>query len=166
MLVLDLAVEAHGWAELPPNWAEPAVRAAFAAAQLGALATGQTSVELSVRLTSDADVQLLNRDYRGKDKPTNVLSFPLADPDSIDAVAADPGARRPDLLLGDVVMAFETVAMEAQTQGKSLHAHATHLLVHGTLHVLGYDHEQDDEAEAMEALERSALASLGIADPY
>ena len=118
----------------------------------------EAPAEVSVLLADDALVTTLNRDYRGQDRPTNVLSFPAGD-------ATWPGAPAP-ALLGDVVVAFETVRREAGTEGRPLADHLTHLLVHGTLHLLGYDHASDDEAQTMEALEVELLAGLGVADPY
>ncbi|MEQ5801358.1 rRNA maturation RNase YbeY [Halomonas sp. H10-9-1] len=111
--------------------------------------------ELSVRLVGAAESQALNRDYRGRDKPTNVLSFPFENPPGISLA-----------LLGDLVICHPVVAAEAAEQDKSLHDHYAHMVVHGTLHLLGFDHLEDDEAEAMEALEREILAELGIVDPY
>jgi probable rRNA maturation factor len=117
---------------------------------------------LSVRLAGDDDVRALNAHWRGKDQATNVLSFPLADADELGAVqSAGPG-----LLLGDIVLAAGVCAAEARDKGISVAEHAAHLIVHGTLHLLGYDHHGDDEAGAMEAREERALARLGIADPY
>ncbi|WP_439514934.1 rRNA maturation RNase YbeY [Oceanibaculum nanhaiense] len=113
--------------------------------------------ELAVRLTDDAELQALNRQYRGKDRPTNVLSFPG------DADDALPGEPAP---LGDLALAYGTVAREASEQGKSLADHLSHLIVHGTLHVLGYDHETEAEAAEMEALEVRILSGFGISDPY
>ncbi|MFO1072985.1 MAG: rRNA maturation RNase YbeY [Geminicoccaceae bacterium] len=113
--------------------------------------------ETSVLLADDARVRELNRDWRGKDAPTNVLSFPAEDEPPVPGVPA---------LLGDVVLALETVRREALAEGKPLADHASHLLVHGTLHLLGYDHEVEAEAERMEAREVELLALLGIADPY
>jgi len=107
--------------------------------------------ELSLALVSDADIQTLNRDYRQKDKPTNVLSFP------------DEG---PAPLLGDIVLAFETVKREAAEKSISLENHTAHLIIHGFLHLQGYDHETEDEAAKMEALEIAALAALNIDNPY
>lgn len=117
-------------------------------------------LEVSLVFTDDAEQRGLNRAWRETDKPTNVLSFPNMDDD---AWQTAPG--RPHLL-GDVVLARETVTREAAEQGKALADHALHLIVHGTLHLLGYDHEEAAEAAAMEDLERAILADLGIADPY
>lgn len=114
-----------------------------------------TRNELSVRFVESAESQALNRDYRGKDAPTNVLSFPVELP---------PGIALP--LLGDLVICHAVVAREAEAQHKTLMAHYAHMVVHGTLHLLGHDHLDDDEAEAMEQLEREILAELGVADPY
>ncbi len=116
-----------------------------------------TGSEVSVVFDNDVFVRTLNRDYRGKDRPTNVLSFAAND-------GLPPSQWSP--LLGDIVLAFETVECEAREQDKSFDNHLTHLLVHGFLHLVGHDHEDDAEAEAMEALERRILASLGINDPY
>jgi probable rRNA maturation factor len=152
---LDILVEAGDWPPEPELrvLAEEAVAAALAA--LGAplpasSGTGEEPGELSILFTDDAAIQRLNRDYRGKDKPTNVLSFPQS---------GGP-------LLGDIVLAWETVNQEAGLAEKPLKAHMAHLIVHGFLHLLGYDHEADEEAEEMEALERAALRRMGIADPY
>lgn len=116
---------------------------------------GDAGYEISIVLADDAFVRDLNRQYRNIDRPTNVLSFPSGDEDGHGPV-----------LLGDVVLAYETVAREAQAAGKSLSAHVTHLIIHGILHLLGYDHEDEQEAEEMEALETALLARLGITDPY
>ncbi|AXY42065.1 rRNA maturation RNase YbeY [Halomonas alkalicola] len=111
--------------------------------------------ELTLRLVDAEESRALNRDYRGKDRPTNVLSFPFECP---------PGVALP--LLGDLVICHPVVAAEASEQDKALRDHYAHMVVHGTLHLLGYDHLEDDEAEAMEQLEREILAELGIDDPY
>lgn len=147
-----------------PALADRAVRAALAAGPHGDMLDARFTAEVSVRLTSDEAVQALNRDYRQKDRPTNVLSFPMVQPDLLGALAnSDDG----EVLLGDVILAHGVAAREAEEKGVALDAHAAHLIVHGTLHLLGHDHEQGEaEAEAMEAIERAALASLGIADPY
>jgi probable rRNA maturation factor len=115
-------------------------------------------VDVSVRIVDEDEMQALNRDYRDQDKPTNVLAFPAGDGDFV-----PPGER---LLLGDIVVCAGVVAREADEQVKPLDHHWAHMLVHGTLHLLGHDHTTEREAEAMEALERRILGSLGIADPY
>ena len=151
MIDLDIAIEGGEWTVLGD--AEALARAAVGAA-LAAAGT-ETPVTLGLLFTNDAAVRALNRDWRGQDKPTNVLSFP-APP------ASSAGPRH----LGDVALAFETLAGEAAQGGKPLAHHAAHLLVHGVLHLLGHDHEDDRAAGAMEALEVAALSELGIADPY
>ncbi len=134
-----------------PNLAERAVRAAIAHSDYA----GLTDSEVSVKFTSDAEVRALNAAWRGKDKATNVLSFPMAD--------EPEGAP----MLGDIVLASGVCSREAAEKKVPIETHATHLVVHGTLHLLGYDHETGDvDAEEMEEIERKALASLGIADPY
>jgi probable rRNA maturation factor len=141
-----------------------AARAAIAQTPHGELLTTSATVEISVRLTSDEDVRQLNAQYRGKDKPTNVLSFPMVQPDLLDTVSqnSDDG----ELLLGDIVLAHGVVVAEAAERGIDVAAHVTHLVAHGTLHLLGYDHQTDEEGDAMEEIERAALRELGIADPY
>jgi probable rRNA maturation factor len=140
-----------------PSWdgdrrAEPVVRSALEAAAGVTAGTG----ELSVVLTDDAAIRVLNRTWRGMDKPTNVLSFPAP-------AASAPGAPR---VLGDIVIAHETVRREAAAEGKPFEHHLAHLVVHGFLHLLGYDHETESQAEEMERLECSILARLGVSDPY
>ncbi len=122
------------------------------------------AIEVAVRFTSDAEVHVLNRQYRDKDRPTNVLSFPMVQPDLMEAVTenSDDG----EVLLGDIVLAHGICAAEALERRVGLEDHATHLIVHGLLHLLGYDHMNDAEAEAMEEMERAALAGLGLHDPY
>ncbi|MBN8812255.1 MULTISPECIES: rRNA maturation RNase YbeY [unclassified Sphingomonas] len=122
------------------------------------------TIEVAVRFTSDEEVHVLNRQYRGKDKPTNVLSFPMVQPDLMEAVTenSDDG----EVLLGDIVLAHGVCAAEAMERRVSVEDHATHLIVHGLLHLLGYDHMDDAEAEAMEEMERAALRDLGLHDPY
>jgi probable rRNA maturation factor len=110
--------------------------------------------ELSVNFTDDAAIRELNAQWRGIDKPTNVLSFET------------PGPLAKRLALGDIVIAHETVAREAEEQGKSFTAHLTHLIIHGFLHLIGYDHQSPREADEMEALERRIAAALGLSDPY
>ncbi|PXW76453.1 putative rRNA maturation factor [Blastomonas natatoria] len=140
-----------------------AVSAALAVSAQGSLAQARFTVSISVHFGSDDEIQALNRDYRDKDKPTNVLSFPMIDPDDFAALAnTDDG----EVLLGDIMLAFETCAREAEEKGIALLAHATHLVAHGMLHLLGHDHIEEADAGIMEALEVKALANLGIDNPY
>lgn len=152
---IDVAVEAGAWPgeEALLALARRAVDAVLA--ETGQAAPDES--ELSLLFTDDAHVRALNRDWRDKDRPTNVLSFP--------AFPLAPGDPLPPML-GDVVLAFETVRAEAELDGKPFDHHLSHLIVHGVLHLLGHDHEEDGEAEAMEALERAILARLAIPDPY
>ena len=145
------AVNAEGWPETLEAVAETAIRQALK--QSEAEVTGVT--EVSVVLTDDAEQRELNRQWRGFDKSTNVLSFPQIEP-----FAPVSG------LLGDITLARETVEKEAEEMGIAFEAHFTHLVVHGFLHLLGYDHIEEEDAEEMEGLETEILASLGIADPY
>lgn len=124
-----------------------------------ALAGRIREADLAIRIVDESEGRALNRHYRGKDYATNVLSFPAELPEGLPEDFHMP-------LLGDLVICAPVVAREAREQGKSPAAHYAHLTVHGTLHLLGWDHDDDREAEAMEQLEREILASLGIADPY
>ena len=144
--------------------ADRAARAAIERTPHGELLTTPALVELSVRLTSDEEVHGLNRQYRANDRPTNVLSFPMVQPDLLETISqnSDDG----EVLLGDVVLAHGVCAAEAAERGIDVEAHATHLIVHGVLHLLGYDHLEDAAADSMEEIERQALGALGIADPY
>jgi probable rRNA maturation factor len=153
-VALEVVRDADCWDVLPQaeTIVAAAVDAAFAEGALACL----PGAELAVALADDARVRALNAEWRGKDAPTNVLTFPAVEPDEI---ASAP-------MLGDVILAFETVAREAREQAKPLAHHLSHLVIHGVLHVFGYDHLDDDEAEAMEALETRALARLGVPDPY
>lgn len=145
-----------GWAEL----AREAVRSAARHSEHAILL--DLDAEVSVKLTSDEEVHALNAEWRAKDKPTNVLSFPMAEPEDFTAAYVFG-----ELLLGDIVLAHGVCTREAAERGISTEMHATHLIVHGMLHLLGYDHELgDEEAEEMEAIERRALAALGLPDPY
>ena len=154
---IDVAVEDPRWEAAIPDletWTIRAVEAGLAIAP----DSPEGPVEISVLLTDDESVRVLNRTWRGKDKATNVLSFPAP------AQPSHPGAPRP---LGDVVLAYETLVRETGEQSKPLAHHLAHLLVHGTLHLLGQDHETGEaQAEAMEALEVAALRALDIPDPY
>jgi probable rRNA maturation factor len=150
---IDISIESGDWPDEAAltRLLDRAVSAAFA--ETGA--AGRS--ELSIVFSDDAHIRTLNAGWRGKDKPTNVLSFP--------AFPFPKGGPLPPML-GDVVLAAETVAKEAGLEDKPLENHITHLVIHGLLHLLGYDHETDAEAEEMEAIERSALARLAIPDPY
>jgi probable rRNA maturation factor len=150
-LQIEVSINTEGWPPALEARADEAVREALA--QSKAKITG--AAELSVVLTDDAEQRTLNRDWRGIDKPTNVLSFPQIEPFA-------PVAG----ILGDVILARETLEREAAEMGVSFEDHFTHLVVHGFLHILGYDHIDDAEALVMEGLETQILASLGVADPY
>jgi probable rRNA maturation factor len=153
---LDVSLHDDAWADACPGadaLAEIAARAALAEAA----PAGEMPLIVGLVLTDDAEQHRLNLRYRGADKSTNVLSFALADG------PPPPGAP---VLLGDVVLAFETVAREAAEQQKPLAAHLQHLVVHGVLHLLGFDHENDTEAAKMEAREIEILQRLGVPDPY
>lgn len=157
-LEIDVMCEAGTW----PSNAEEIVRRAAEHAYV--VAGPSQDAELCIVFADDAFVRALNKTYRGKDKPTNVLSFPTGDiPVAVGAeIFADMGPR----LLGDVVLAQETIEREAAEQSKSFSDHLTHLVVHGVLHLLGQDHEEDLAAEEMEAMERDILEDLNVADPY
>ena len=152
---IDIAVEAGGWPDEDALRKLAAQAAGAVFAELAQAASPET--ELSLLFTDDAHIRVLNRDWRAKDKPTNVLSFPV--------MPVAPGGAVPPML-GDIALGFETVAAEAALEGKPFDHHLVHLIVHGLLHLLGHDHEDDAQAEAMEALERAALARLAIPDPY
>jgi len=165
--MLEVAVQREEPWDDSTDWEALATRAATAAIERtpqGEWLTFPTVIEVAVRLTSDDEVRTLNRQYRGKDSATNVLSFPMIQPDLLDTVTqnSDDG----EVLLGDIVLAHGVCMAEAAEKGVSVEHHATHLIVHGVLHLLGHDHGEHAEAEAMEGIERDALASLGIADPY
>jgi probable rRNA maturation factor len=155
--------ETQDWEKL----AEAAVLAAVAQTPHGGLARVPVNIEVSVKFAGDAEVHQLNAAYRGKDKPTNVLSFPMMQNDLIEILEGEaPGIDDGEVLLGDIVLAHGVCAREAGERGITVETHATHLIVHGTLHLLGYDHIDDAEAEEMEEIERQALSTLGISDPY
>ena len=166
MLRIETEVEAPAWDSAELDWdalATSAIQAAVRATPYAALDEApETVTEVALRFVDDETIRELNRDYRGKDKATNVLSFPMMDPDELEGPFI-PGIEQ---LLGDIVIAYETTVREAEEQNKLLAAHVTHLIVHGTLHLLGYDHEDDTDAETMESLERSILATIGLPDPY
>jgi probable rRNA maturation factor len=155
--ITEVIVVADGWHSEPD--AEAIIQRAVATAAETANA-GLGEAELAVMLTDDSGIRTLNLNWRGIDKPTNVLSFPALPP---------TGAGGPDdapRMLGDIAIAYETTRREADDEQKPFDHHLSHLAVHGFLHLIGYDHEKDDDAEAMETLERGILAQLGIPDPY
>ncbi|KXF79059.1 rRNA maturation RNase YbeY [Paramesorhizobium deserti] len=154
LIDIDILIETEGWPDEAAlrQLAERAVAAAWQA-----LGHGEAETELSIVFTDDASIRELNAGWRGKDKPTNVLSFP--------AFPVKAG-QRPGPMLGDIVIARETVEREAALEMKPFDHHLTHLVVHGFLHLLGYDHEDDEEAEEMEGWERRILQALAIPDPY
>lgn len=153
---IALSIPCRRWREDLPDAAE-IVETACRAALSAVAERGDGPVEVSVVLADDATVQDLNRRYRGIDKPTNVLSFPIRN-ESEQAEAVR--------LLGDVVLGYGTVSREAEAGGKPLGHHLCHLIVHGVLHLVGYDHETDKDAAEMEPLETAILARLNIPDPY
>ncbi|HEY6049349.1 MAG TPA: rRNA maturation RNase YbeY [Sphingomicrobium sp.] len=162
---LSIALDADGEWDSSCGWeklARRAAEAAIAESTYPELLDSERPVEISVSLTGDEQVQALNARWRGKDKPTNVLSFPMAEePDLQKASVADT-----ELLLGDIVLAHGVCEREAAAKGVSVEHHAAHLIAHGTLHLLGFDHDHEAEAADMEAREVRALARLGIASPY
>lgn len=141
---LNLIIQSDRWSGEELDW-ERLVTLVFAAHE-----GIEEDRAIALVLSDDEQVQELNRDYRGKDKPTNVLSFPSDEPDE----------------WGDIILSYQTIAREAAAQGKSFQDHTTHLLLHGVLHLLGYDHENPEEAEEMESLETALLSQLAIANPY
>ncbi len=152
--VIDVIIESASWSHAPD--AEPATRNAIREAAAFVALPQAAGIELAIVLTDDAAIQTLNRKWRGIDKPTNVLSFP----------ATQPSAPDTPTLLGDIVIAYETVIREADAERKPVMHHLSHLVIHGFLHLLGYDHDKDDAAERMEGLERAIMARLGLSDPY
>lgn len=151
---LEISVPSALWRGLPR--ARTIARETIAACVDEVGAWGHKGVEVSLCLSDDARIRQLNARWRGMDKPTNVLSFPSAPSGSV-------GESR---ILGDIALAFDTMAREAETSGVALADHYRHLVAHGFLHLIGYDHQTNEEAERMEALEKRILARLGVADPY
>ena len=165
MTMLEIALDADEEWDSSSAWealARKAADAAIAESAVPWLAEAARPVELSVRLAGDEEVRGLNAHWRGKDKPTNVLSFPMAE--SYELELADEDG--PAIMLGDIILARGVCAGEAADKGISIDQHTTHLVVHGTLHLLGYDHDGDAEAADMEEREVRALGRLGIANPY
>lgn len=153
----DVLVVAECW-QAEPDAESVIQRAIAAAAQITDAGDGEA--ELAVMLTDDAGIRTLNLNWRGIDKPTNVLSFPALPP------TGGGGPNDAPRMLGDIAIAYETTRREADDEQKPFDHHLSHLAVHGFLHLMGYDHEKDDEAETMETLEQGILAQLGIPDPY
>jgi probable rRNA maturation factor len=151
--------DAVDWAAL----AQKAVAAAVANSPYRELIAKSYPIEVSVKFTDDGEVQTLNAAYRHKDRPTNVLSFPMIQADLLESINREGDG---EVLLGDIVLAAGVCAREAAEKGVAVEVHATHLVVHGTYHLLGYDHLEDVEADEMEEMERVALGALGIDDPY
>jgi probable rRNA maturation factor len=163
--MLEIAIEADEEWDSSRSWEKLARNAAEAAVTESAfpqLMETNRPVEISVRLTGNEEVRALNAKWRGKDKPTNVLSFPMVENDDL----LDANVAQHELLLGDIILAHGICLEEAAEKGVSFEQHATHLLVHGTLHLLGYDHHDEDQAADMESREIRALQRLGIANPY
>ena len=142
---IDIAIEDTIWSELGLDLGALSRKSIDIACSI----SGQSEGELSLAFVNDARIQVLNRDYRDKDKATNVLSFPMD-----------------GLLLGDIILARETIVSEAQAQGKNLSDHLSHLIVHGFLHLLGYDHLNETDAAKMESVEITVLSQMGIDNPY
>ena len=164
-MMLEIALEADEEWDSSRSWlplARKAAEAAIAESAYPSLGDSERPVEISVTLTGDEQVRALNAHWRGKDKSTNVLSFPMAD--ELDLNRANVAGR--ELLLGDIVLARGVCEREAADKHVSLEQHAAHLIVHGTLHLLGYDHEREEDAADMETREVRALKRLGIANPY
>lgn len=158
---IGVAIACDGWRAALPGAAALCRRAGAAA--LAANGCGPEPVEIGVLLADDEAVADLNAAYRGRTGATNVLSFAGAGAETGNRAARRAGYPA---LLGDVVLAFETVAAEAERDARPIAAHTAHLVVHGVLHLLGHDHEEDDDAARMQVLERTALARLGLANPY
>jgi probable rRNA maturation factor len=155
--VLEVLVVADCWQAEPD--AEAVIRRAIAAAA-EFVAADVGDAELAVMLTDDVGIRTLNNNWRGIDKPTNVLSFPALQP------SGQRGPADPPRMLGDIAIAYQTTRNEADEEHKPFNHHLGHLAIHGFLHLIGYDHEKDKQAEAMEELEREILSQLGISDPY
>jgi len=164
-VTLDIILDADPEWDSNTRWdelARSAATAAIAESAFPQLADGPRAVEISLRLAGDDEVRLLNAQWRGKDKATNVLSFPMAEGSELQGATGEG----PELMLGDIIMAHGVCGREAADKSVSIDRHAAHLMVHGTLHLLGYDHADDIQAADMEAREVRALARIGISDPY
>jgi probable rRNA maturation factor len=161
---LDMGV-VWGKSDFGQSEVEKAVDTAVRFAAIPELADPVVPVSVSIKLSDNAEVHALNQEWRDKDKPTNVLSFPMLDDEELDALIAGT-YDAPEIMLGDIILAYEICVAEAQKKDIPVAHHATHLVIHGMLHLLGHDHIEDDEAELMEALEVKALASMGLHNPY
>jgi probable rRNA maturation factor len=164
-MMLEIALEADEEWDSSRSWDELVERAAHAAVAESAfpqLGLSPRAFELSVRLTGDEQVRALNAQWRSKDRPTNVLSFPMLSAEEI----SEAKVAGPELLLGDIVLARGVCQAEAIDKGVSVEEHTSHLVVHGTLHLLGYDHVDEAEAADMEEREIRALGRLGLGNPY
>lgn len=167
-LSIQLDVASARWKKAFPRMKvkiEQAAACAFLHAKKPA-AFKNRAFDVSIFLTDDSNVKTLNKNYRGKNKPTNVLSFPQINLRRFDRAALDIFPLKGKIPLGDIVLAFQTIEKESKAQEKKLEDHVIHLIVHGTLHLLGYDHENPKEAKSMEKQECDILASLGYPDPY
>jgi probable rRNA maturation factor len=167
-LKIHLDIASDKWKRSFPGM-EPKIEQAVATAFLHArkpAAFRRRTFEIGIILTDDSNVRTLNKNYRGKNKPTNVLSFPQINLQKFRRTALDIFPAKSEIPLGDIVLAFQTIKRESTEQGKPLENHIIHLTVHGTLHLLGYDHERVKDASAMEKLECDILNSLGYPDPY
>lgn len=154
MAAIDIISECEDWDSHPGL--EQAIEQAALAALAGAGARTLPDAEIAILLSDDEGVRMLNKRWRKIDKPTNVLSFPATTPELLPQ----------NQMIGDLALAYETCVREADAEKKTFGHHVSHLIVHGVLHLLGYDHESERDAEEMEALERKVLAGLGVADPY
>ncbi|GHF16279.1 endoribonuclease YbeY [Kordiimonas sediminis] len=161
---IDISIRSAAWDRtgLCHSLIEKTVPAVFGAIGIKSDIPG----EISFSFVDDDEIQQLNAEYRDKNKPTNVLSFPGCDPDMLNDYTALAKRGGPPVMFGDIIITYGVVAEEAMAQNKKFVHHLHHLLVHGLLHLLGYDHIEEDEAEEMEALEKRILQSFGISDPY
>ncbi len=161
---LDIGLE-WGSCGFGQDEVEKAVDATVKFTAIPELADPPVPVSVSVKLSNNEEVHALNLEWREKDKPTNVLSFPMLDDDELDALI-EGKYKAPEIMLGDIILAYDVCEAEAAEKGIPLTYHATHLVIHGMLHLLGHDHIDDEDADAMESLEVKALASMGLHNPY
>ena len=159
-LVMDVSIGSKIWCEMLVRPKDTVTQAAKAAFQIASVAI-ERETEVSVCLSTDEEVRVLNRIHRHKDQPTNVLAFPAFDSEDLDRLPAEA-----PVCLGDIIIAFETATVEAEAEAKNFKDHLSHLVIHGMLHLLGHDHETEEKARIMECLEVDALNQLGIGNPY